>query len=396
MRKHAHWIRSFVEYASYAEAPLQMYFWTGVSVLAGALRRQVWIDMGYFRWLSNFYIILVAPPGVVAKSSSASIGMELLRQVPGIAFGPDVVTWQALVQSLAQSGELIEIGGKMHPQAALTIEASELGNLLNPQDREMVDLLVTLWDGKKQFDKVTKMSGSDSIQGVWVNIIACTTPDWIAGNFPEYMLGGGFMSRCIFVYADKKRQLVAYPKRHLPPDFAQRRQTLIDDLTHISRIKGQYELHPEGIEWGEAWYERVWTQRPPHLDNQRFSNYLARKQTHLHKVAMVLAASQRDELVIVRSDLMQADELLSSLEKSMPKILGKVGMTDAARTTEHILEILSKKKVMEYSDLLRESLKLSRDPRMLEQAIESAAKAGLIKMQPAGNQMFVKWVRGID
>ena len=29
------------------------------------------------------------------------------------------------------------------------------------------------------------------------------------------------------------------------------------------------------------------------------AGYLARKQTHSHKLAMVLAASQRDELVII-------------------------------------------------------------------------------------------------
>jgi len=80
-----------------------MHFWTGVSTLAGALRRKVWVDMGYFKWFPNFYIILVAPPGIVSKSTTAGIGMSLLRQVPDIQFGPDVITWQALVQSFAES-----------------------------------------------------------------------------------------------------------------------------------------------------------------------------------------------------------------------------------------------------------------------------------------------------
>jgi hypothetical protein len=78
----------------------------------------------------------------------------------------------------------------------------------------MVDLLVSLWDGKQgAFEKKTKGSGSDSVENPWINLIACTTPAWIAGNFPEYMIGGGFTSRCIFVYAEKKAKLVAYPSK---------------------------------------------------------------------------------------------------------------------------------------------------------------------------------------
>jgi hypothetical protein len=82
-----------------------MYFWVGVSAIAGALRRKVWIDQAYFRWHPNMYIILVAPPGIVSKSTTASVAMRLLRRVPGIKFGPDVVTWQALVGAFAEATE---------------------------------------------------------------------------------------------------------------------------------------------------------------------------------------------------------------------------------------------------------------------------------------------------
>src|SRR6185369_15058703 len=133
-----------MDYASFSEAPKHMHFWTAVSTIAGALRRRVWLDMGYFRWHPNFYIILVAPPGIVSKSTTASIGMSLLRKVPDIKFGPDVVTWQALVTGFAESTEGFELDGSFHTMSAITIESSEFGNLLNPQDKEMIDLLVNM------------------------------------------------------------------------------------------------------------------------------------------------------------------------------------------------------------------------------------------------------------
>ena len=100
------WLEAFCDYAQYGEAPRRMYFWVGVSAVAGALRRKVWIDQAYFRWHPNFYIILVAPPGIVSKSTTASIAMRLLRRVPRIKFGPDVVTWQALVGAFAEATEM--------------------------------------------------------------------------------------------------------------------------------------------------------------------------------------------------------------------------------------------------------------------------------------------------
>ena len=72
-RNHADWLTAFMEYASYGEAPRHMYFWSGVAAIAGVLRRKVWIDQAYFKWHCNMYIVLVAPPGIVSKSTTAGV-----------------------------------------------------------------------------------------------------------------------------------------------------------------------------------------------------------------------------------------------------------------------------------------------------------------------------------
>jgi hypothetical protein len=47
------WLSEFVANSQWGEAPVYMYFWTGVSTIAAALRRKVWIDMGNFVWYPN-------------------------------------------------------------------------------------------------------------------------------------------------------------------------------------------------------------------------------------------------------------------------------------------------------------------------------------------------------
>lgn len=335
----SNWLKTYMSYSSFSEAPDKMHFWVGVSTIAGALRRRVWIDQGYFQWTPNFYIILVAPPGIVSKSTTLSIGMNLLKQLEGIKFGPDAVTWQALTQALADANESVLMeDGSYHAMSCVTIASSEFGTFLNPNDREMVDVLVSLWDGQLGvWEKRTKTQGSDRIENPWINIAACTTPGWIAGNFPEYLIGGGFTSRCIFVFAKDKRRLVAYPSAVLPPEFTELQQKLLRDLEAISLLRGAYVLSPQAIAYGTEWYENHYKNKPRELDNERFAGYLARKQTHIHKLAMVLSAAEKDDLIITSENLQQAVAIVNSLEPDMPQVFDLIGVQGGAKHSREVL-----------------------------------------------------------
>lgn len=380
-RKHQDWLKAFMEYASFSEAPPHMHFWSGVSAIAGALRRKVWIDQAYFRWHPNFYICFVAPPGIVSKSTTAGIAMDILRKVPDVKFGPDVVTWQSLVTTFEDSLQAFEFEGAYHNMCALTLESSEFGNLLDPQDKKMVDLLVSLWDGKQGvFKKSTKNSGSDAVENPWINLIACTTPSWIAGNFPEYMIGGGFTSRTIFVYADAKHQYVAYPGLAVPKDLPKRQQDLVDDLTHIANnLCGEYRLSPEAIALGEAWYKKHYSERPANLNDDRFGGYIARKQVHAHKLAMILAASESDELVIKVDHLAAAIQMLTELEPDMQFVFSKIGRSEASLYAERLIAFVGQKRRTTFQEAYRHVHAYFPSMRDFEDVFAGAVRAGYLK-----------------
>lgn len=386
MRNSPDWIKSFVNFASLGEAPLPFYFWTGISTIAGALRRRVWIDMKQFQWVCNQYIILVAPPGIVSKSTTAAVGMNLLKEVPGINFGPDVVTWQKLVEDMGKANEMVYWPEKeiYLPMSCVTISSSEFGNLLDPSNREMVDVLVSLWDGQPgAFKKSTKTSGNDQVENPWINIIACTTPAWISGNFPDYMIGGGFTSRCLFVYAEKKRKLVAYPADHAPADYMEQRTALIQDLERISTLVGEYTLTTEAKVWGVQWYEEHYETKHPHLNSEQFGGYLARKQAHIHKLAMILTAAKSDTLVIEMDTLLLAASLVNALEESMPKVFGKIGLNPKTKALSDLADIIAASGPMTQQELYR---RLSRQVTWQEftPLLQSAAEAGFVRLTQQG------------
>jgi hypothetical protein len=393
MRNFPDWLTAYVQYASYSEAPKRMHFWSGVSAVAGALRRRVWIDMKYFQWHANHYLVFVAPPGIVSKSTTVAIAMNILRKVPGINFGPDVVTWPALVTAFASCGESFLVGDEYHHQCALTLESSEFGNLVNPADREQIDLLVCLWDSRQgSFKKVTKSSGSDHIENPWINMIACTTPSWIAGNFPEYIIGGGFTSRCLFIYTEVKDKLVAYPSLEIPDGMKEQQTALIQDLEHISvALSGPYKLSADAIEWGKIWYVNHYDHPPPLLNDDRFAGYIARKQTHLHKLAMVLAASCRDELVITADELILADKMISDLEKDMPKVFSKIGRTEESIQAERFINFVKDNKQLPYADAYKYIHTHFPGASSFEDVVQGAIRSGYLELLNTTSGIMLKY-----
>lgn len=374
------WLPAFMEYASVTEAPKKMHFWSGVGAIAGALRRKVWIDMKRFTWSPSFYVIYVAPPGIVAKTTTADIGMDLLRAVPGIKFGPDAATWQSLAVSFAGASESFLYAGEYHPMSPITLVASELGNLVDLQDKSMVNFLITMWDGRKRYDKETKMSGSDTLEAPWINLQACTTPHWIADNMPPAMIGGGLSSRCVFVYADTKEKYVPYVDEVVRPDDEDLRAALIYDLEYIaSNLCGPYVIEEPARAWQREWYVDFWKSAKERMDDQMLEGYAARKQTHMHKLAMILSASRSDSLRITIEDLQCANVMLGQVEEDMPKVFAQIGRTEQSLQVSRFIAFVQKGKKVRYEEAYRAFHSYFPDHRDFEGVLNGAVRSGQVR-----------------
>lgn len=377
------WLTEFVEYASFGEASPRLMYWVGVSTIAAALRRKVWFDQEDYQWSPNFYILIVGPPGTVRKSTSIDIGMRLLKQVEGINFGPSIITWQALIQYIAEHKEQFAMGedGELFEASCVTIALSEFGTFFDPENRELVDNLTDLWDGKLGVvEKMTKTSGSDSMVNPWINLIAGTTPKWLAKNFGEALVGGGLAGRFIFLYGEMPTKDVAYPKRRMPAASARRaqRHKLVEQLSQIAKYCGEFELTEAAYVWGEAWYENQRKQLRLLGTDSLESGFIVRKQVHLHKLAMVISAARFKFPVVDVPEMEEAELQLSALDADTRKVFGYVGQNKVTAAAREIVEAVEKFGAIERRVLYRKQFFRTMSSGEFNEAVQSALQAELI------------------
>ena len=348
------------------------------------LRRQVWRDELLYKWTPNFYIIFVGPPGIVTKSTTLNIGYSLLRRVPGIHFGPDSMTWHGLAKKFEAAFEYkvykltVMTKNSPCPLSPVPSASLELSSVLTTKDLYL--FLQTFGMVKNGPSTILQKTAAKSLS---------KTPGLTLLE-PPLPCGCKITFRLLFFprelevewYSCTEKQSVILrltPLRIVQPsDYADTATKLTEDLIHISKLCGPYELTPEAYVWGEAWYKNPKTSQI--LASTRYSGYIARKQTHLHKLAMILAASQRDDLLITREDLIEADQILQTTEVSMVKVFESVGVVDEAKHLAEVVAFVRAYKLIIPRDLYYQNCHNIMMEKDFKAAIRHAMDGGLLEV----------------
>jgi hypothetical protein len=320
------WLKAYLAYTAESESPEEYHLWTGISVIAGALQRKVFFDMGYFLLYPNMYIILVGPPGRCKKSTAMRIGRDILKQVPGAKFTADSTTREKLIINLAQAHK--------DGISAMTAHSTEFATMLTSSGMDMVVFLTDIFDCPPMWEHDTKSGGKNTIKGPFFNLEGATTPDWISRAMPLDTIGVGLTSRIIFVHQDTPREADAIPK--LTEAQKALAGLLITDLIAISTLSGEFKLTEDAYKHYNDWY-RARVGNPNPSGDPRLAGYFERKPMHMLKLSMILAASKRDGLWITLEDIIDAEKTLERIEARMPKVFVGVGRNTLHADKEEIL-----------------------------------------------------------
>ena len=308
------WLEAYLAYTAESRSPEEYHLWTGISSIAAVLRRNVLFSMGYFLLYPNMYIVLVGPAGRCKKSTAMRIGKSVFREIPGVDFTADSTTRERLIQDLATSHK--------DGQSPLTAHSSEFASLLTSSQMDMVVFLTDIYDCPLEWSHKTKTGGTQKIKAPYLNLLGATTPEWIARAMPLDTIGIGLTSRIIFVYQDTPRMKKAMPE--LSAAQLQLHEMLKQDLAHISTLHHEYKFDTEAKEFYEAW-DMAHLMKPNESNDPRLNGYYERKPMHMIKLAMIVAASSRDDNILTVRDLENSISLFDRIEPMMTKVFMNVG-----------------------------------------------------------------------
>lgn len=361
-RKCQNWLKTFAEWTlPRCESPETFVFWSGLFILSSALRRQVKVGkkyLGSWECPPHLYIMLIGDAGKVRKTTAAGFGVELLEEITFLKKGPTIVTQSALMTKLTES-----------PDASVYLIAEEFSDLIMKSGEDMFQFLTSLFDGKKNIEASTTSRGTEFASKPCVNMIAATTPQWVASHMPENIIGGGFASRVIFIQEERVRQRRMYYKDvNAATNFDGMKADLLADLAHMAEsLAGDFEIDLEAMDFMEAWYQE---NAEGESDNYKLSGYYQRRPAHIHKVAMLLHIARSDELVLHKEDFENAIAVVAQIEKNLPKVFEGVGKNpytfDISRIKNHIVAC----EPIAHGDLLS-AFQSAAEPWRLEQLVKS-------------------------
>lgn len=321
-RKLPNWIQAFLHYTKDTEPPLLFRKWTAISCLASALQRKCYIDWGAgVIFNSNLYIVLVGPTAT-GKSSAMGPGLKIIKELPAIKLSAQATSLQALIRHLKDTNLTDHdlTTGKQSFHSSLTIFSKEFTVFLGYHNRELIAALCDWYDCDDHWTYDTIKRDKEEIIGVWVNLFGGTTPELIQSSLPIESISGGLAGRTIFVYEEKKGQLIT---RSVETDH-QLFQLLVHDLEKVSLLSGKFE-YTKGFEdlW-EEWVIKADVNPPFH--DTKFDGYVGRRRAHLMKLCMIISAAHgQHDLELTEEDLGIAIGLLKEVEVKMGNVFKGMG-----------------------------------------------------------------------
>ena len=320
------WLESFMLLTENSEPPLLFRKWTGLSTIASALQRKVRVEFGLsLTFYPNLYVVLVGP-SATGKGTAMKYASDIIEQVPSVRLSAQATSLQALIRRMKETNltDIDLITGEQQFHSSLTIFSTEFTVFLGYHNKELIAALCEWYDCHSRWSYETIARKKEEVIGVWVNILAGTTPDSIQSSLPLESIGGGLTSRIIFVYEEKKEKLVIFPTK--TDEEIRLQQMLINDLEQISMLSGKMEYTDDFMAAYSNWCVEA-DKNPPFYDT-KFDGYCGRRRKHLISLAMVCNASRCSDMMMDAEDLARAAGYLAEVELKMGLVFKGMGKSD--------------------------------------------------------------------
>lgn len=324
----------YLKYAGVGEVSPILHRWGALMTASVLLSRRCHFKFGNTRIFPNLYVIFMGE-SASKKSTAINLVRKLVSKTGYDKFAPSETSKGKFAMHLAGITELKGNSKEAREleEALLAMEreklgkkgvekisesficAGELANFLGYSNFDFASFLGDMWDVDDKHAVSYKTAGEFEIINPVINLLGGNTFEGMMRTLPPEMMGQGFLSRCIFVYAPAAKKKIAFPTGSSLQDDKE----LLNYLTFFASFNGEITLSVEArlvlIDIYESW---------PGMMDHRFKAYAGRRFTQLIKLCCLEAVAAKRNVISIQ-DAMRANTWLSLTEALMPRALGEYG-----------------------------------------------------------------------
>jgi len=387
LRKLRSWIDAFLEYTDRRPTPRIFRLWAGLSCVAGALERRVWLTTTADRLYPNLFVLLVSPPGV-GKDQAIAVARDFWSACGGLNVAPVAMSHKGLIDQLADDTSRKRIidttSGEIQFYHSLLVAVPELGVILPKHDLGFLSLLNELFSCYDVFEERIRGYGSLlHIDRPHISLLSGTQPRYMDAIFPEAAFGMGFTARVIMVFHGEP---VRVPLFAFQEENRALRQDMLSDLRAIAKLQGQFQVTPEAAAAIEAWH----AENPDPPQHSRLQHYCTRRTLHLLKLCITISAAKRNDLTITMEDMQEAEVILLEAERTMPEIFREMTSGGQSAILEElfsfVMELYAPKKKPVPERKIVHFLSIRAPAHQIQFLIDTSIRSGMFKVMDLGTE----------
>ncbi len=324
----------YLEVTGGTEVPTFFRRWAILTAVGAWIGRNAYFCHGDFKVYPNMYVMLLGAPGT-RKSTAIKRSKKFLMQAGYNTFAAEKTTKEKFLLDLSGEEDTdadgflsLEFGSESRE---CFIAADEFNDFFGNNILDFVSLLGVLWDYEGVYKSKIKNGVSVEIPDPTLSILGGNTQTTFANTFPPEVIGQGFFSRMVAVYAEPTSKKIAFPKAPDPDKV----EELIEHLHAMRQYAvGELAITDEAM----ALIEQIYVTWKP-IEDERFAHYGNRRMGHLLKLIIVITVARLSS-TIEKEDVTYANTILTHTEHFMPKAFGEFGRAKNASATHKVLSII--------------------------------------------------------
>lgn len=340
----------YLEYARHNEAPLMFHVWGGITCLSAATGRRVWLPKGEGEELfPNTYTIYVGAAGN-GKSSAMNKVSRLLAELPTVtdSVSYSVETVPGFLRYIAgEPNAKIPIpspvkfqtvwpDGQLRDVHPMTIIANEFINFIGKDQEGWIGFLNDVYD-RDRYGYRTKNMGKDYMTGPYVVLLGALTTQVSFELQRSKIIESGFARRTFFQFGERQLDN-PHPFPSEGEHIVAARVAALAHLRRVVNARGAFQWGEGVREWWSDWYCQHSREIP--FKPQNVVGWYNSKPDQVLRVAMLLALSESNALVLTVDHITLALSYIAAMETELHRVFGGIGRNELASVASRIGDMI--------------------------------------------------------